>query len=784
VIPGETYRYLVRAVDDRGLPSVHCQEATASPGEPAGLWVRASPVAEDADGSPERPFPTIAQALAAVPAGEPATVRVMPGDYTERVVLDRPGVRVLGQDREGTRIAGDGAGPVVEVSGDGASLESVTVDGGDAAPVGVRVSCRVGCSVRGCAVRRIRGRGGDGGGAAGIRLAASQGVMLWGNHVQDVRGEEGGDAFGLHLTGASGSVLLHNTVRDVHGGAGEAGGASGIHVRDGEGNSMSGNVVMRVRSGAAPGREDGGLEGLVGGAAGVAVEAARGLVSANDLVHDIAGGDAGGIVAGEGALGVSVRNATVDTITGRDGARAVAVVLGASLTLTSSIVTSCSHRGLDNDPGNEPAALQVSYSDVWGHGTAGLDHVLEGPGNLSADPRYRAPAPAEGEPDLRLDAGSPCIDRGDPDAVCGDEPGCEGTACRIDMGSTGGTGEAGCNPCPDGHAEPCEPDAPAFCSSRPELSVCDDGDPSRAYDLCIGGACLSPGCGTPLCNTGGPGYPALPRGRELVIGEPVFGDEVVEDAATGLTWTRDVQPPELPWDAVAGCEALSHAGRDDWRLANNYELLSLLDHDASGFGLFAPDLFDLDGAERFILWSMSTSDNGLFWLSVRRLTNEHSAVVAAQTNPSFGRGYLCVRGRWDAPRPAERFAFSRVEGVETLDDTWTGLSWERSTRDRARLPWLEALEACGDLPHPADARPWEAPTVNDLYGLVNDRVWGPGLRMHDSFAGEPAEPFWSSEAVVRRPDGGESWTVDFSSGDVSSERRDSDRHVRCLRRAP
>jgi cysteine-rich repeat protein len=74
------------------------------------------------------------------------------------------------------------------------------------------------------------------------------------------------------------------------------------------------------------------------------------------------------------------------------------------------------------------------------------------------------------------------------------------------------------------------------------------------------------------------------------VAEPVSGEAVVLDHATGLTWRRCAlglvgsacdsgEPLSVRWvDALAGCESLSWAGYTDWRLPDVKELASLADY--------------------------------------------------------------------------------------------------------------------------------------------------------------------------------------------------------------
>jgi len=67
------------------------------------------------------------------------------------------------------------------------------------------------------------------------------------------------------------------------------------------------------------------------------------------------------------------------------------------------------------------------------------------------------------------------------------------------------------------------------------------------------------------------------------------GDGTVLDRATGLEWPAEpAASPGAPFNgtmtwaaALAACEALSYAGRSDWRLPNRYELASLINGESA-----------------------------------------------------------------------------------------------------------------------------------------------------------------------------------------------------------
>ncbi len=176
-----------------------CRARVSPPLElgPAVLFVRAPrlPVAAlglvQADGSEQRPFGSIADALRAAPAG--ALLRLDEGIYEEKLLITRP-VVLLGKGPGRTRIlgsAGGGArGPLVEVRGaDHVELRGLALERGS---VGLLLSPGAGVRLDDVGVRQFSE-------AAIVGQGAH--LTLRGAEVLDIgRGE---DARGIELTGGT-----------------------------------------------------------------------------------------------------------------------------------------------------------------------------------------------------------------------------------------------------------------------------------------------------------------------------------------------------------------------------------------------------------------------------------------------------------------------------------------------------------------------------------------------------------------------------------------------------
>ncbi len=237
---------------------------------------------------------------------------------------------------------------------------------------------------------------------AGVFVSGGQDVTLSGNLVWDVASAAGGpESAGVWVEGSTGLTVEDNTITEVAGENNVAG--AGIRVVDSPDAALHANELSVV-SGSA-----------------VHVSGSNSLVSTNDLVYEIAGGNARGFHVEGASLDVRIASATVHGVAG------TGVWAGADsgLVLDSSIVAECSGRGVVN--------AHVSYSDVWDNTGGDLDNCSTGDGVISLDPLFQGIRRGE----LSLGDGSPAIDGGDPVAPCANEPTAGDGTCRIDMGHLG-----------------------------------------------------------------------------------------------------------------------------------------------------------------------------------------------------------------------------------------------------------------------------------------------------------------------------------------------------------
>jgi len=231
---------------------------------------------------------------------------------------------------------------------------------------------------------------------------------------------------------------------------------------------------------------------------------------------------------------------------------------------------------------------------------------------------------------------------------------------------------------------------------------------------------------------------------ELVVSD-VDGHDVVEDALTGLTW-RATFESDIAWDdAVSHCDALEHAGRDDWRLPTMHELTSLIDYGEYGPASRFP------GMPSELFWSSNLDITG-GTVGVGWIVGYSFGVVRRQTDPQGNLHARCVRGS-SAELSDERM---ERDGDVVRDDA-TELIWQYGQGEH--LTWSAALDYCEGLEHEGQDD-WRLPQVHELRTLITlDRT-----NAASPFPELPSDYYWTSTTSVARSEN--AWCVHFPLGSV------------------
>jgi cysteine-rich repeat protein len=333
--------------------------------------------------------------------------------------------------------------------------------------------------------------------------------------------------------------------------------------------------------------------------------------------------------------------------------------------------------------------------------------------------------------------------------------------------------------------------------------------PDRSYDICVEGACVSPGCGDVSCNPPGPHFPLAdtnqrgcfgftpvaclsdPDGTPCAAdGSPLFcgqdaqygwdpihtaferfardtttaGEPTVRDEVTGLEWQGCPEglhgdtcnegeiEASLAGEAVELCDALVWAGRDDWRLPDVYELHSILDLGISGPSI---DLGAFPGTPPVSFWSISIlSIHPLNW----PVDFDRGLVGYVYEGDRFAA--RCVRG--GEPLAVDE-RFERIEPIADepiVLDHVTGLTWqgcavgmdggECENGEPLRYRWYDALTQCEALSW-AGFTDWRMPNVMELSSIVDTRLSWPAVPTA-LFPRPPTDQTWSSTTYTYNPE--------------------------------
>lgn len=138
---------------------------------------------------------------------------------------------------------------------------------------------------------------------------------------------------------------------------------------------------------------------------------------------------------------------------------------------------------------------------------------------------------------------------------------------------------------------------------------------------------------------------------------------------------------------------------------------------------------------------------------------------------------------WPMPNPIEDGGppnppDSSVTDAGTVVDNVTKLEWENNGANApSKMSVAEAQSYCATLgaSRYGGHIDWRLPTRIELVTLI-DYTRDAGAMIDRAFAGAPADFYWTASPVS----GGDTWMIDFVSGDVTTQTRPSGR-VRCVR---
>jgi hypothetical protein len=257
------------------------------------------------------------------------------------------------------------------------------------------------------------------------------------------------------------------------------------------------------------------------------------------------------------------------------------------------------------------------------------------------------------------------------------------------------------------------------------------------------------------------------------------GDNLVQDRATGLIWTKNSCPSDFPlsWqealDFVEQMNKEAQYGRSDWRMPNRRELRTLIDHSARKPALTSGHPFKniflgwfwtsttaaiatgyawyvhLEGGRMFYgnkdgyywIWPVCGLSDILARTGAKHCYDERGAVISCDESGQDGELMMGV------PWPKPRFQPSEIGVLDAL----TGLTWNtRATVGQKTGSWNEALAAVGSYAKESNL-PWRMPTINELESLVDASAHSPALPKEHPFS-DIQQSYWSSTTSTYETD--------------------------------
>lgn len=268
------------------------------------------------------------------------------------------------------------------------------------------------------------------------------------------------------------------------------------------------------------------------------------------------------------------------------------------------------------------------------------------------------------------------------------------------------------------------------CTGQPDMTLCSvETIPDRSYDICIAGACVSPGCGDDSCNASMPHFRIPPTSNHQYFERTSDAESLVADLITGLEWQgcnaglsgadcSSGTALEMAWDeALAYCDGLSWGGHEDWYLPDLFEGMSILDYRAPGELALDPGFFP---ATAIYFWtSQYEAGSSAYQLQI----HQGLAAGTVRDEPMVRLTEVrCVRrAASGAGATADgRFEESTV-GDRTVQDTVTGMIWqgcrvgqrgEDCDGEASKLSSAEFLAYCSNLEYAGHAD-WRLPTFKE-----------------------------------------------------------------------
>lgn len=247
--------------------------------------------------------------------------------------------------------------------------------------------------------------------------------------------------------------------------------------------------------------------------------------------------------------------------------------------------------------------------------------------------------------------------------------------------------------------------------------------------------------------------------------------ELVCDRLTGLFWTRDANPGDVPLDWQEALDFVDGMNRDqahgfsDWRLPERIELRSLISYQTRNPAL--------PGGHPF-----NNVFPGWYWTSA---TAARNADYAWYVHLEGGRVFYGGKRQFFLVWPVRGegngvLCHHKEDGRFQVGEGWvldrrTNLRWSQPADPPGEgFLWGEALAAVREMKVPTGGgrRHWRLPNINELESLVDLEQHDPALPPGHPFAGV-RDVYWSSTTSMYEPDW--AWALYLDKGAVGVGRK-------------
>lgn len=251
-------------------------------------------------------------------------------------------------------------------------------------------------------------------------------------------------------------------------------------------------------------------------------------------------------------------------------------------------------------------------------------------------------------------------------------------------------------------------------------------------------------------------------------------DGTVTDEVTGLQW-QQADGGEMKWEnAKDYCAALDLGGSTSWRLPSNRELFSIMNHNNAPPAI-DNTVFTRSQAEYWWSSDLQFGDPAKAWVvNSGGGTGPHPMTETLSAGGQKRYHTRCVRQPIESWTVDEPFA---TNGDGTVTDNRTGLMWQEAEAE-GLLNWAESLDLALHLDF-AGYTDWRLPNIKELQSLHDESVVRPSINVMYFPTAKPTL-YWSSTTWIN-PQDERAWTLDFTLGIVSYNKKSDRLRVRLVR---